>query len=386
MLGYLLINKPAGVTSHDVVDTLRRITHERRIGHAGTLDPFATGLLVVGVGREATRNLGKFVGLDKRYVAELVLGKTSSTYDRTGVIQNQKSPPKADQPLAEKCKNQNVIQNSKLMTVIQNFIGKQMQVPPQFSAKKVQGKKAYELARKGERVVLQAQEIEIYDIKFKTVQKLTEIPSDNVQAPQNLEQLKQAIIIEVHCSSGTYIRTLGADIGQKLGCGAYVEDLTRTAVGNFTLDEAVELSALKSDTWQKNLITFKTVMATGTFEMLHKGHEHYLTEAKKLGERLVVVLARQHRAERVKERSLRKSEEERLYVVKRLPYVDEALLGEMHDPYQSIQKIKPDIIALGYDQAVPLNEVYAKICEYGLKTKIARIGAYKPKEYKSSLM
>ena len=351
--GYLLINKPPGPTSHDVIDKLRGITGERRIGHAGTIDPFARGLLLVGVGREATRNLGKFVGLDKRYRAILKLGAVSNTYDRTGEITDYGVP----------------ITNyeSRIHSVLNSFIGKEKQIPPQYSAKKVKGKKAYEFARAGEEVFLKPQEIEIYDIKL-------------------LATGHELFALEIHCSSGTYIRSLAHDIGQKLGCGAYIEELTRVAIGNFTLEESTALQDISPENWQSHLITFRTVMATGTFEILHKGHEHYLREAKKLGERLLVVVARQNRAEELRGRKLRKTAEERRTRVASFKFVDEAILGDERDPYESVKKIAPDIIALGYDQELFVRELPVKIKEFGLSTKIARIPPYMAEQYKSSLI
>ncbi len=351
--GYLLVNKPSSPTSHDVIDALRNITGERRIGHAGTLDPFANGLLFVGVGREATRNLGKFAGLDKRYRAVLKLGDVSDTYDRTGKISDFQFSIFNDE--------------SQINKAVQSFIGRQYQTPPIYSAKKIQGKRAYELAREGKTVKLKPQEIEIYDIKLLTANY-------------------PLLTIEVHCSSGTYIRSLAHDIGDKLGTGAYVEELTRTAIGNFTLEEAMDLKNITPQNWRSLLIAFKTVMATGTFEILHEGHESYLREAKKLGARLVVVVARQKRAEELRGRKLRITEEERRARVQSLNFVDEAILGDERDPYESVKKIAPDIIALGYDQESFVRELPLKIKEFGLKTKIARIPPHKAKLYKSSLI
>ena len=364
--GYLLINKPSGPTSHDIVARLRRLTGIKRIGHAGTLDPFATGLLMVGVGREATRNLGKFVGLDKRYQAVIRLGAVSETYDREGKI--------TIYDLGFK------IYEDEVKKVIASFIGQQMQVPPQYSAKKVGGKKAYEVARSGQKIDLKPAEIEIYEIKLKNIENYC------IDSRLRGNDKKDTITIEVHCSSGTYIRTLAHEIGQKLGCGAYAEELERTAIGNFELTEAVELDKLTVDNWSKHLINFDKVMASGTFEILHPGHEFYLKEAKKLGQKLIVVVARDSTAKRVRGRSLRFNETERLARIKSLEYVDLAVLGDPEDPYQALKKIKPDIVALGYDQKSFIDELPVKIKELGLRTKIARVPAYLPEKYKSSLL
>ena len=127
-------------------------------------------------------------------------------------------------------------------------------------------------------------------------------------------------------------------------------------------------------------------MATGTFEILHSGHEYYLQEAKKLGERLVVVVARDSTAQKLRGRMLRHTEQERLETVRALPFVDEAVLGDEHDPYESVRRIKPDIIALGYDQYAFVSVLPERIKEFGLATKISRIPPYKQDQYKSSLL
>ncbi|MFH1712971.1 MAG: adenylyltransferase/cytidyltransferase family protein, partial [Candidatus Jacksonbacteria bacterium] len=246
----------------------------------------------------------------------------------------------------------------------------QKQMPPQYSAKKVRGQKAYELARKGQRVKLKEQNIEICHIKITNYELL----------------ITNHLEIEIYCSSGTYIRSLAHDIGQKLGCGAYLEELERLSIGNFELSQAVKLSKLTKDNWQKYLINFNVVMAAGTFEILHPGHQYFLKEAKKLGQKLVAVIARDKLAELLRGRKLRFDENERLERVKKLDFVDQAILGDARDLYQSIKKIKPDIIALGYDQKIEMSELALKIKKFGLKTKIARIGAYCPEKYKSSLM
>ncbi len=263
-------------------------------------------------------------------------------------------------------------------------------MPPAYSAKKIKGQKAYELARKGQKIELKEQEIQIYEIKLKA--QNSKLPAKGWSASggktttQNSKLENFKLTIDVHCSSGTYIRSLAHDIGQKLGCGAYVEELERLAIGNFELTETVKLSELTKDNWQKYLINFNIVMAAGTFEILHPGHHFFLKEAKKLGQKLFVVIARDKLAENLRGRRLRFNENERLDRVKKLEFVDRAMLGGARDLYQSIKKIKPDIIALGYDQKIDMSELESKIKKFGLKTKIARIGAYYPEKYKSSLL
>ena len=219
--GFILINKPSGPTSHDMVDKLRKITGIRKIGHAGTLDPFASGLLIMAIGRAATREISKFVKLGKEYVAKLQLGASSDTYDRTGEIR----AAHIAQPIS-----QDEVQN-----VITRFIGKQKQVPPMYSAKKINGKKLYELARQGKTVERQAVEVEIYEIKF-------------------LKYKWPLLSFGVKCSSGTYIRSLGHDIGESLDCGAYLVELKRTAIGDYSLSQAIDIKKLKPDNWQNYLL------------------------------------------------------------------------------------------------------------------------------------
>lgn len=217
--GFLLVNKPSGPTSHDIVDELRKITKIKKIGHAGTLDPFAEGLLIMAIGRMATREMIRFVKLGKTYEAVLRLGEITETYDRTGkkkervVSSDFISPEEAavDEALA-------------------GFSGKYKQLPPMFSAKKLQGKKLYELARQGREVEREVVEVEIYNIR-------------------KIEYLWPRLVFSVSCSSGTYIRVLGFDIGCQLAGGAYLEELKRVSIGGYSLKDAVSLDRLNQDNW-----------------------------------------------------------------------------------------------------------------------------------------
>jgi len=222
--GFILINKPSGITSHDVVDRLREITKIKRIGHSGTLDPFATGLLILGIGREFTKKLSIFQKKDKEYIATLRLGAESDTFDRDGKIVERK---------VEK-----IPERKEIEEVLKNFLGEIEQIPPAFSAKKIKGKKLYELARKGIKVEPKPQKVKIYEISI-------------------LEYKFPYVKIKVKCSSGTYIRSLANDIGKKLGCGAYVEELIRTKIGEFSLENAVELSKLTPQNWKSFRINLK---------------------------------------------------------------------------------------------------------------------------------
>ncbi|MFC1612403.1 tRNA pseudouridine(55) synthase TruB [Patescibacteria group bacterium] len=225
--GFLLINKPSGPTSHDIIDELRRITGIRKIGHAGTLDPFASGLLIVAVGREATRNISRLVKLDKTYVAKLKLGATSDTYDCTGKITPTPVIPSESREAGR-------VEGSHIKKALKQFEGEQEQVPPMFSAKKVKGKKLYELARKGVEVERKPATIIIERLKL-------------------LKYEHPYIIIEGKVSSGTYIRSLAHDIGQKLGCGAYLEELERIEIGEYKLKDAMSTDKLTPENWEKSL-------------------------------------------------------------------------------------------------------------------------------------
>lgn len=215
MPGFLLIDKPAGITSHDVIDRLRRVTGEGRIGHAGTLDPFATGLLIVGVGREATKRLGEFLGMDKEYEALAIFGGESDTQDVTGVI----VPTHTTLPHKEA-----------VSSAMAGFTGEISQTPPMYSAKKIGGKKLYELARAGKTV--ERAPVKVTISKFRL----------DEYAPPRLR-------FTVRCSSGTYVRTLAHDLGAMLGCGAYLEELRRTAIGAHSIATASPLDAVTHENW-----------------------------------------------------------------------------------------------------------------------------------------
>jgi tRNA pseudouridine55 synthase len=227
-VGFLLIDKPVEISSHRVINILRRVTSISRIGHSGTLDPLATGLLIVGVGREATRELGKLQGLDKEYIATLQFGATSDTYDANGIITVAQSASPV---------SQEDIENS-----ISKFVGTIDQMPPIYSAKKIQGRKAYELARKGKDVELKSCQVMIHEIEV---------------LKYDWPQLE----LRVKCSSGTYIRSLAHDIGQALGCGAYLTALRRTQIGKWSIGEAVVLDSLSEDNWTQSLISIDKMVA-----------------------------------------------------------------------------------------------------------------------------
>lgn len=241
MTGFLLIDKPAGLTSHDVVDRVRRITSEKRVGHAGTLDPFATGLLIVGVGREATREFSKLVGLDKTYEATFVFGASSDTDDRTGKI----TPMNPVLLPTAYC----------LLPFLKPFIGEISQIPPAYSAIKIGGKKMYEAAREGKPLEAKSRMITIFSIELLSIPTASILPATNYLLPTTLFALR------IHCSSGTYIRSLARDLGRSLGTGGYVESLRRSEIGPFSIAESLPLKTLEQSPWQEHLLSIDTVLS-----------------------------------------------------------------------------------------------------------------------------
>jgi tRNA pseudouridine55 synthase len=229
--GVLVVDKPTGMTSHDVVQVVRRGTGIRRAGHTGTLDPRASGVLVILLG-PAVR-MSEFVSAsDKRYQATIRVGSSTDTYDSEGTITNHTS----DTDVSEEQFNE----------ILQQFTGEIEQVPPPYSAVKVKGRKAYEMARRGEEVELKPRIINVYSLEV-------------------LEWDPPESVIDVHCSSGTYVRSLANDIGKALGTGAYLVGLRRTKSGRFTLRDAVPLRVLReafeAGDWYNNLIPAAEALA-----------------------------------------------------------------------------------------------------------------------------
>jgi tRNA pseudouridine55 synthase len=205
--GVLVVDKPSGVTSHDVVETVRRKLKTKKVGHSGTLDPVATGVLVLLVGK-ATKLFSKFVHFDKEYDATLRLGVVTSTGDSEGVVLSEKQ---IDHITEENIRDAFVA-----------FVGEREQVPPMVSAIKYQGKRLYVLARKGIEVDRKARRIRIYDLKI-TRMDLPEID------------------FYVKCTKGTYIRRLGEEIGEKLGVGGFISRIRRVSLGPFHIRDAVKV-------------------------------------------------------------------------------------------------------------------------------------------------
>lgn len=207
--GILIVDKPAGWTSQDVVSKLRGVLHEKRIGHGGTLDPMATGVLPVFVGR-ATRAVEFFEHADKTYEATLRLGVTTDTQDTTGAVLETR-PVDVDE--------------ATLRAVLPRFTGVQQQLPPMYSAVKIGGKKLYELARAGKEIERKPREITVFSIE------LLDFSNDSAR-------------LRVHCSKGTYIRTLCHDIGTALGCGGCMAALRRVQAGAYSIGDAVALDEI----------------------------------------------------------------------------------------------------------------------------------------------
>ena len=208
--GALVINKPLGKTSHDIVDALRHLAGFRQIGHLGTLDPLATGVLVLLLGK-ATRLVRFYTGRRKRYNAAFRFGYATNTYDSEGLAAGPDTVPVLDRALIERLATEST--------------GRFEQMPPIFSAKKVHGRPAYELARKNQTVELKPASVEVFEYRL-------------------LEIEGPVARFSIECSSGTYIRSLAHDMGQKIGCGAHLFEICRTAVGEFSLDQAIELEEL----------------------------------------------------------------------------------------------------------------------------------------------
>jgi tRNA pseudouridine55 synthase len=256
--GVLVVDKPIGLTSHDVVQIIRKGTNIRRAGHTGTLDPRASGVLVILVG-PAVR-LSEYVSAsDKRYQAVVRLGQSTDTYDADGRVVST-SPVN--------------ITEDEFANALKQFIGEIEQVPPPYSAVKVKGKKAYEMAREGEEVELLPRKIQVYNLDL-------------------LEWAPPDAVIDVYCSSGTYVRSLAHDLGEALGCGAHLVGLRRTKSGRFTLRDAVPLRKLRESfengTWYQHLIPAAEALSDWpSIELTHTQvddvrHGHRIPGDKELG-------------------------------------------------------------------------------------------------------
>ena len=214
MDGIILINKPLNCTSHDVVNKVRKICHTKKVGHCGTLDPLASGVLVLCINK-ATKALQFITSEDKEYIATITLGKATDTYDLEGKITSEKE-------------YQNDLTLKQVEETLKTFLGKQKQVPPIYSAIKVNGKKLYEYARNNEKVEIEPRDIEIYSLELLSFEK-------------------NEIKIQTHCSKGTYIRSLCVDIASALGYPGVMSSLIRTKSGHFALEDCITLEDLEQN-------------------------------------------------------------------------------------------------------------------------------------------
>lgn len=219
--GLLNVDKPAGITSRQVVDHVQKLVRPAKVGHAGTLDPMATGVLIVCVGA-ATRLITRVQQGRKRYVGRFLLGKRSNTEDTDGDVISGG--------------DWSGVNREHLEQVLPEFLGTIQQTPPQISALKVAGHRAHKLARRGEVVDLAPRPVDVYSLRI------------TIFEPPEFE-------LEIECGSGTYVRSLGRDIGERLGCGAVMSALNRTAVGQFELAQAVPLGSLNDGSLSESLMT-----------------------------------------------------------------------------------------------------------------------------------
>ncbi|WP_457574086.1 tRNA pseudouridine(55) synthase TruB [Desulfolithobacter sp.] len=223
LAGVFLLDKPAGMTSFAVVRTVRRLLGIKKVGHAGTLDPFATGLLIVCAGRPATRLIDRFMAGTKEYAATLQLGQETETQDPEGRVTAVGQVPELD--------------DSRIDQVLQGFVGPGLQAPPPFSAAKHRGKPLYHYARQGIMIEKEPKAIEIYSLVR------------NHYDPQT-----HRLTITVTCSRGTYIRVLAADIGRELGCGAHLVALRRIRSGSFSVAESLPVDELSTGEGRERLL------------------------------------------------------------------------------------------------------------------------------------
>ena len=247
MDGIIIINKEKGCTSHDIVYKVKKIFNEK-VGHTGTLDPLAEGVLPILIGK-GTLCSKYLINHDKKYIVNLALGQKTETADLEGKIIEEKNIP-----------NKSLTQ-SKIEKVLKSFIGKQQQMPPIYSAIKVNGKKLYEYARKGQNVEIKPREIEIYDIKL-----------------MNIDAQKKQIQYEVFCGKGTYIRSLCEDIAEKLETVGYMESLKRIQVGDFKIEESSKIQELEENKEDTKYLESKII----SVEEIFKNKEKIKLDDKKM--------------------------------------------------------------------------------------------------------
>ena len=244
MNGFLLIDKPVGSNSFKLVIALRKMLGQRRIGYAGTLDPLASGLMILAIG-EYTKLLPYLEAKDKVYEVTVLLGQVSNTYDTDGEMSTVEV-----KDIPEKNRIEQVLAES--------FTGEIQQIPPKFSAIQIDGKRAYDLARKGHEFELKSRPVQIFSSKL-------------------LDYIYPELRLEVHCSSGTYIRTIAHDLGQKLGTGGLVSQLRRTRIGDIDVAGALPLASLNVDFVNKNLVPPRTIFKNRSMVDLSESQYSVLT-------------------------------------------------------------------------------------------------------------
>lgn len=294
--GIVLVDKPVGVTSHDVVNLLRRKLNTKKIGHAGTLDPFASGLLIAGV-KKGTRVLEYFLDMDKTYRAELELGRITDTFDNTGKTVEEREVP--------------ALSEDEIVSVLKSFEGEYLQVPPAYSAKKYNGERLYKLAREGKIINLPPRAVRIYSMT-------------------DISYSRERVTFTARVSKGTYIRSLAMDIGYKLGCGATTTNLRRTSQGRFSVDSAFQIDdvsqisiipleeavdflpgLLLSDSETMNVLLGRQIYASGVAGILGKFAKDEIIRIVGSDERLIAI-ARSERTSSFVKTLLRRGSVERV--------------------------------------------------------------------------
>ncbi len=251
MDGIILINKGKNCTSNNVVNKVKHILNEKT-GHIGTLDPNATGLLPILIGK-GTKLSQYLINHDKEYEVELKLGIKTDTADAEGKIVDEREVP------------DNIIEKENVLNVLNSFIGKQKQVPPMYSAIKVNGKKLYEYARKNVEVEIQARDIEIYEIKLNTINKT-----------------EKTVAFTVKCSKGTYIRSLCEDIAEKLGTVGYMKELNRTKVGIFSIQDSITVEELEKYSTDKEKLNGYLIKIESIFSKIYGDNNKIKLDNRKL--------------------------------------------------------------------------------------------------------
>ncbi|MBD3328183.1 tRNA pseudouridine(55) synthase TruB [Candidatus Peregrinibacteria bacterium] len=228
MNGFLLINKPKGVPSFKCVSVVRKLCNLKKVGFAGTLDPLASGLMILAIG-EATKLIYMLDGLDKQYEVVVRLGASSTTFDGEGDIFE-----------TENCAVPSLKVVKDLISA--KFMGERQQMPPKYSAVQINGKRAYQMARAGDEVLLMPRKVFFRNVEI-------------------LDYNYPRLVLRVDCSKGTYIRSLANDLGAELGCGGFVEDLTRTKIGEYSLGRAMKLDNLRAENIEQNIYTADRFLA-----------------------------------------------------------------------------------------------------------------------------